>query len=66
MEHVGATVTICGWVQKVRDLGQFAFIDLRDRYGITQVNVPASRADVYAGVKDLGREYVVQVTGTVA
>jgi aspartyl-tRNA synthetase len=65
MEHVGATVTICGWVQKVRDLGQFAFIDLRDRYGITQVNVPASRADVYAGVKDLGREYVVQVTGTV-
>jgi aspartyl-tRNA synthetase len=65
MEHVGTTVTICGWVQKVRDLGQFAFIDLRDRYGITQVNVPASRADVYASVKDLGREFVVQVTGKV-
>lgn len=65
MEHVDATVTICGWVQKVRDLGQFAFIDLRDRYGITQVNVPASRADVYAIAKDLGREFVVQVTGKV-
>lgn len=65
MDHVDATVTICGWVQKVRDLGQFAFIDLRDRYGITQVNVPASRADVYALAKDLGREFVVQVTGKV-
>jgi aspartyl-tRNA synthetase len=65
MDHVDATVTICGWVQKVRDLGQFAFIDLRDRYGITQVNVPASRADVYAIAKDLGREFVVQVTGKV-
>ena len=39
MEHVGQSVTISGWIDKVRDMGPFVFIDLRDRYGITQVLV---------------------------
>lgn len=65
IEDVNTTVTLSGWVQKVRDLGQFAFIDLRDRYGITQVNVPSSFADAYATTQQLGREFVIQVTGKV-
>ena len=39
IENVGQTVTLAGWVQKVRNLGAMAFIDLRDRYGITQITV---------------------------
>lgn len=65
MEHVGQTVEICGWVQKSRDLGRFIFVDVRDRYGITQLNVPESRAEAFAAARELGREYVVRVKGTV-
>ncbi len=53
----GRTVTLSGWVQKVRSLGSMTFVDLRDRYGITQL--------VFDGSVDLGREYVIQVTGVV-
>jgi len=53
----GKKVTLAGWVQKVRNLGSMTFVDLRDRYGITQL--------VFDGTVDLGREYVIQVTGTV-
>lgn len=59
-------VTLAGWVQKVRNLGAMVFIDLRDRYGITQVTVdehaPAALKEIAEG---LGREYVIRVTGTV-
>lgn len=65
IEHVGETVTICGWVQKSRDLGHFVFVDVRDRYGITQINVPATAQELYQKACSLGREFVVQVTGTV-
>ena len=53
----GKTVTLAGWVQKVRNLGSMAFVDLRDRYGITQL--------VFDGSVDFGREFVIQATGEV-
>ena len=57
ISNVGQKVTLAGWVQKVRKLGGMTFIDLRDRYGITQL--------VTENEVDLGREYVIQVTGEV-
>ena len=66
IENVGATVTLAGWVQKVRNLGAMTFIDLRDRYGITQIVVEEhSAAEVKAVAEELSREYVLQVCGTV-
>ena len=66
IENVGATVTLAGWVQKVRNLGAMTFIDLRDRYGITQIVVEEhSAAEVKAVADELCREYVLQVCGTV-
>lgn len=64
-EHIGHTVTLTGWVQGIRNLNHFIFIDLRDRYGITQINVPASAADMFELAKSLGREFVLKATGTV-
>lgn len=64
--HIGQTVSLTGWVHNVRDLGKFAFLILRDRYGITQVAVYAEQhKTVYEQLKGLGREYVVRVTGEV-
>ena len=66
IENVGDVVTLAGWVQKVRNLGAMAFIDLRDRYGITQITVEEHSADaVKAIAQEVGREYVLQVTGKV-
>ena len=66
IEHVGQTVTLAGWVQKVRNLGAMAFIDLRDRYGITQITVEEHSSEaVKATAAEVGREYVLQVTGKV-
>ena len=64
--NVGQTVTLAGWVQKVRNLGAMTFIDLRDRYGITQIVVEehSDEATKEAAAK-LGRECVVQVVGRV-
>ena len=65
LSHVGQTVTLAGWVQTKRPFGSLVFVDLRDRYGITQVVVdPDSGAD-QALAESLGREYVVQVEGLV-
>ncbi len=65
-ENVNQTVTLAGWVQKVRNLGAMTFIDLRDRYGITQIVVEEhSPVDVREAAARLGREFVVQVTGRV-
>jgi aspartyl-tRNA synthetase len=65
-EHIGQTIKLAGWVQRVRDLGAMSFIDLRDRYGITQLvtdeNTPAEVTEV---LEQLGREFVIQTTGTV-
>ena len=65
-EHVNETVTLAGWVQKVRNLGAMTFVDLRDRYGITQIVVEEhSPAEVRETAAKLGREFVIQVTGRV-
>ncbi len=62
----GKTVTLCGWVDTTRDHGKGMFIDLRDRYGVTQVCVtPDSSAADLAVAKELGREFVIRATGTV-
>ena len=64
--NVNETVTLAGWVQKVRNLGAMTFIDLRDRYGITQIVVEEhSDEATKATAAKLGREYVLQVTGKV-
>jgi len=66
IKHLGETVTLCGWVQKSRDLGGTLFIDVRDRYGITQLvfNIDTHPALRETG-RRLGREFVVRVTGEV-
>ena len=65
--HVNNQVTLAGWVQKSRDKGFMNWVDLRDRYGITQLLFDESRSEksVFELAKTLGREYVVQVKGTV-
>jgi aspartyl-tRNA synthetase len=63
---LGKTVTLAGWVQKVRNLGAMTFIDIRDRYGITQLVADEhSPAQVKELAASLGREFVIQATGTV-
>ena len=64
--HIGSTVTLAGWMQRSRDLGGMTFIDLRDRYGITQLafNVE-DNSEMAEKANKLGREFVIQVTGTV-
>ena len=66
IENAGQTVTLAGWVQKSRKLGGMTFVDLRDRYGITQLVVDAHAAQELQDVaSSLGREWVLQVTGEV-
>jgi aspartyl-tRNA synthetase len=65
-DNIGESVTLAGWVQRVRDLGAMTFIDLRDRYGITQLvadgNTPE---DIMDTINNLGREFVIQSQGIV-
>lgn len=65
--HINKEVTLAGWVQKSRDKGFVAWVDLRDRYGITQLVFDADRTDekLMEVARNLGREYVIQITGTV-
>jgi len=65
--HINTEVTLAGWVQKSRDKGFMNWVDLRDRYGITQLIFDESRSikEVFELAKTLGREYVIQVKGTV-
>ncbi|MBP6073367.1 MAG: aspartate--tRNA ligase [Flavobacterium sp.] len=65
--HINTEVTLAGWVQKSRDKGFMIWVDLRDRYGITQLIFDEQRTDkaVFSRAKSLGREFVIQVKGTV-
>jgi aspartyl-tRNA synthetase len=65
--HINTEVTLAGWVQKTRDKGFMIWVDLRDRYGITQLIFDSERTDaaVFEMAKTLGREFVIQVKGTV-
>ena len=64
--HIGTTVTLSGWVQKRRDFGAMTFIDLRDRYGLTQLSFNEELdKDLNERARSLGREYVVKVHGKV-
>lgn len=64
--HVGKEVTLCGWLQRSRDLGGMTFIDLRDRYGITQLAFNMeTNAELCEKARRLGREFVIQAKGVV-
>ncbi len=65
--YIGETITLSGWVQKIRDKGSVVWVDLRDRYGITQLIFDEARSNqnLIDKSKTLGREFVVQATGTV-
>ena len=66
MENVGSTVRLSGWTQRVREMGGMIFIDLRDRYGITQLKFDQDiNPDLVAQAKGIGRESVLQIDGTV-
>ena len=66
IEDVSKEVTLCGWVQKSRDLGGMTFIDLRDRYGLTQLVFNLDwDSNLCKQARALGREFVLQITGTV-
>ena len=64
--HIGQTVTLSGWVQRRRDFGGMTFVDLRDRYGITQLSFnDLIDTSLVEQARGLGREFVVQAVGTV-
>ncbi|HBK87637.1 MAG: aspartate--tRNA ligase [Cyclobacteriaceae bacterium] len=68
LQHVQQKVTLTGWVQRLRDKGSLLWIDLRDRYGITQLFLEEGKSDpqLIEAARHLGREFVVRVTGTVS
>jgi len=66
INDLGKSVTLSGWIQKLRDLGGMTFIDVRDRYGITQLTFnSADNESLRSLARELGREYVIKVTGKV-
>lgn len=64
-ENIGQQVSLCGWVNRRRDLGGLIFIDLRDREGLVQVFFDPDLTDLFTQAADLRNEYCVQITGTV-
>ena len=68
ISHVGLKVSLCGWVQKVRDKGKMIWIDLRDRYGVTQLifEEESTSKEIYKMARDCGREFVLQAYGVVS
>ncbi len=67
IENVNEKTTLSGWIQKIRNLGGMTFIDLRDRYGVTQLVFDMeTNNELCEKARKLGREYVIQATGTVA
>ncbi|MDD7529369.1 MAG: aspartate--tRNA ligase [Prevotellaceae bacterium] len=67
ISDVGKIVTLAGWVQKIRKMGGMTFVDVRDRYGITQLACnETTDADIFAKANKLGREYCIKVVGEVS
>lgn len=66
LSDAGREVILAGWVQRSRKMGGMTFVDIRDRYGITQIVFDTDNAVLHEAANKLGREYVVQVTGRVA
>src|SRR5688572_1321606 len=66
-ENIGEEVILCGWVQRTRDKGGMLWVDLRDRYGITQLSLEegVTAPETLAVSRELGREFVVKVEGKV-
>ena len=65
-DHIGQNITLSGWVQKSRDLGGLTFVDIRDRYGITQLVFNMDeKPELTEKARKLGREYVIMATGVV-
>ena len=66
-QNIGQEITLSGWVQKIRNKGKMIWLDLRDRYGITQVIFEEGITDVkvFEEAQTLGREFVIQVEGIV-
>ena len=66
IKNVGQIVSLCGWLARARDFGGMTFIDLRDRYGITQLVFNSeTNKELYEQAKKLGREFVIRATGDV-
>ena len=67
LSSVNKRVTLSGWVQKIRDKGFIIWVDLRDRYGVTQLVFDSERtsSDIMEQARELGREFVIQVEGRV-
>lgn len=67
LEHQGTETTLCGWVQRVRDKGGMVWVDLRDRYGITQLifEEGKTKPELIEAAKNLGREFVIKAEGKV-
>src|SRR5690625_3527198 len=66
IDNVGNEVTLSGWIQRIREMGGMTFIDLRDRYGITQLTFNSSvDEELNQEARKLGREYVIQISGEV-
>ena len=68
INDVGSKVSLCGWVHKVRDKGKMIWIDLRDKYGITQLIFEDSNTDAntFLKARNCGREFVLKITGLVS
>lgn len=67
LDDKGKNVSLCGWVQRSRDLGYILFVDLRDRHGITQISIKSDEQKaLYDEARKLGREFCIQVKGSVA
>lgn len=65
LSHVGQQVTLCGWVNRRRDLGSLIFIDMRDREGIVQVFFDPDRQEAFTLASELRNEFCIRIVGTV-
>ena len=67
LDNLNETVTLSGWVSVIRDKGFMIWIDLRDRYGVTQLILDEQRSDkaLFETAQKLGREFVIKISGTV-